>query len=433
MARILWIELRRSTFTVGVAVLAVAQVLLMLNTVDSWQGVWPEASAAVGAPWLFLGAAASALSAFDALERSKRRQGNDADGPVWRSEVSAMLVARVVQVVAVLIAGIACAVVVNLNADAPSGSLWTSYLLVALSFAIESVALGLLFGSLGGPLWFAPLAAALVTFLRAAWFQGAPSGAPEAAFTRIFLAGHPWLELNSYAVACALAEAAVVAAVALLAPSVVARVRMRRAGRVYPRGKAGTLRALVPLAVILVGVPMVVSSPPIVEPRNPPAQPTCSQSEPVICVWSEDAALLPKLTETASRANAIAEGVGGSLGTRYDEYGLSDADNFVPTGPGTWPFSGDLGMAIAYSLAPNECAPPPNDPTMDTYYGALWEMGALFQLQIEGAARPSNYGDSTGVDMGMVTDVWRSGRTESDAWIDERITTMKTISLAWCG
>lgn len=432
MFHMVWIELRRSVLAFGAIVLVIGQVALMRVNIAGWRASWPEGSAAVGAPWLFLGAAAAGLSAFDALRRQSSPRPGAADTSVWRSEPLAMLLARVGMVAAAIVAGTGYVLIENLANGTPDGGPWWSYLIVAMSFAIEAVAFGFLVGTFGGPLWFAPLAAALAIFLRAAWFQGAPMAAPEAAFSRVFLSGHPWVHLDAVAVASSVVEALVAVTLALAAPRLLTRLKHRRVGRVYPGGMRAILGAGVASAVVMLGIGIVLASPPMVEPRDPAESPSCAGAQPELCVWPEDAAILPELARVAARASDIATNVGGSLPARYDEYGLEGEGNFVPTGPGTWPFSGDLGMAIAYSLAPNECEAPQSDPSVDDYYNSLWELGTLFQLQIENAERPTSYGDSTGVDLDSVTDVWQLDGAQQRVWIEERTAQMRRIALEWC-
>lgn len=178
------------------------------------------------------GPAAAGLSALDAVQRSRQR-GAVLEGFAWRSTTSAMLLARLVMVCIVILAGIACVTVVNIVADAPAGFLWPSYLVIALSFALGSVAVGMALGSLGGPVWFAPVVAALATFIRAMWFQGLGEASPAAAFTRVFIEGRPWNELNARGVVGAVLETLVVVVLALVAPVLVTTLRHRRVGRIY--------------------------------------------------------------------------------------------------------------------------------------------------------------------------------------------------------
>ncbi|WP_444663660.1 hypothetical protein ACT17Q_15875 [Cellulomonas sp. CW35] len=431
MGVIVWTELRRSVLGPGTALLAVAQIALMLNDVAAWRGVWPMASAAVGAPWLFLGPVAAGLSAYDTLRRT-RHQSLGAAGVGWRVPTTAMLLARVAMAVAVVTAGVLCAVVVNLTAGAPSGFVWPSYLVVALAFAVGSVAVGMLLGCLGGPLWFAPVIAVLLVFLRAAWFQGVSPESSEAALTRIFLAGRPWDELNTRAVVGAVLETGVVVAVALALPVLGDRLRARRVGRVYPVAARDRLRGLAATAVIVTSAVLVLASPPIAQARPPASNPLCSETRPRVCVWPEDALLLPGLAEKADRAGALADQVGGRLRPQLDEFGLSRGDNFVAMGQGTWFFSDTLAAMLASSLAPVRCDPPPDHPALGTYYEAEYDLTALFQLQIEDSERPAGYGDSSGTDLADVMQVWRADADTRDAWVAQRVATMESAVQAWC-
>lgn len=432
MRAIVWAELRRSALALGVLVLAVAQVALMLNDVAAWRGVWPMASAAVSAPWIFLGPAAAGLSALDAVQRSRQR-GAVLAGIGWRSTTTAMVLARVVMICIVILAGTACATVVNLVAEAPAGFIWPSYLVVALSFALWSAAVGMALGSLGGPVWFAPVVAALATFIRAIWFQGLGEGSPEAAFTRVFIEGRPWDALNVRGVAGAVLETLVVVVLALVTPVLVTTLRARRVGRVYPWGPRARALTVVGSVAMVGCTALVLSSPPLVQSRTPPADPPCSDTHPVVCVWPENERLLPALAAKADRADALAQTVGGHLMPRIDEYGLSDGDNFLAMGQGTWFFTDSLAGAIARSLAPEwPCHPPSGDPALEQYYAAQFDLTALFQLQIEDSERPRGYGTSTDVDVAEVNRVWRADHADREEWIAARTAAMEAAVQDGC-
>lgn len=432
MRRVVWIELRRTVLGPAAAVLALAQLALMLNDVASWRGVWPMASAAVSAPWLFLGPALAGLSAYDALRRLQRHTRAADVVFAWRSQVTAMLLARVAVVCTVVAVGAVCAAFVTFAAGAPGGFLWPSYLLVTLAFAVGCVAVGMVIGSLGGPLWFAPVVSVLLVFLRAAWFQGASPGSAEAAFTRVFLAGHPWDAVDGRAVLGAVLETVLVVGLALVVPSLVVTARARRAGRVYPRGRAERLVAAGGAMTLLVCGTVAMTSPPVLVERTPPRDPLCSDTHPVVCVWPDNALLLDPLADRARRADALARQVGGRLMDRLDEFGLSRGDSFVAVGRGTWFFSDTLGGALASSLAPLRCDPPQDDPALETYYAAHHDLTALFQLQIEDAERPTGYGDSTGTDAREVERIWRADPAERYAWVADRVATMETVVEGWC-
>ncbi|MCL2850086.1 MAG: hypothetical protein FWE61_08600 [Micrococcales bacterium] len=426
--------MRRPLFALAAAVLVVAQCWLMLNDVAAWRGVWPMASAAVSAPWLFLGPAAAGLSAYEAVQRTQQDAGGcAADTVAWRSSATAMLVARVVLACVVVSAGAACAVVVNLTGHAPAGFLWPSYLVVTVAFAIGSVAVGMALGRLGGPLWFAPVVAMLATFLRAAWFQGAAPGSADDAFTRIFLSGRPWVELNPHAVVASVVETVFVVVLALVAPVLATRARARRSGCTFPGGRGASLRAATG-AVVMVGcAALVLTSPPVVRYRTAPSNIACSDTHPRVCVWPENAQLLPQLAEKAARADTVAQTVHGQLMTQIDEFGLSHGDSFLAMGQGTWFFSDTLAGAIAGSLAPVRCDPPQDDPGLWTYWRAQSELSALFQLQIEDRPRPPGYGDSSGIDIVEVTGVWQASPSVRNTWVADRVATMEALNQGWCG
>lgn len=429
MSGIVAIELRRPALLLGWGLLLVGQLWLMLSDVAEWRGIWPMASAAVGAPWAFLGPAAAGLSAYDAVLR--RRPAVESLG--WRTMSSAMLVARMLLVTGVVAVGAACAAAVTLASDTPAGGLWGSYLAVTLSFAVWSVALGMLVGSFGGPSWFPPVVALLVTFLRGVWFQGASPESPGASFTRIFLAGRPWYELDPLSVSAAVAETALLVVVALGSPVLVARIRGRIAGATFVADRTGVVRGTSVASIAALCMGLVLVSPPVVRDRTPPTVIPCTDTLPEVCVWPEHANLLPELAATATRAQHVSRAVDGSLMSRIDEFGLGDGDTFVAVGQGTWFLSDTLAGTIAGSLAPVRCDPPERDPQVTDYFNARSEVSALLQLEIEDAAWPAGYGSSSGVDGIEVARVWRAPSVERDAWVADRVALMRESVEMWCG
>lgn len=429
MRRVAAIELRRPALLLGWGLLVAGQLWLMLTDIAEWRGIWPMASAAVGAPWAFLGPAAAGLSAYDAVRRP--RPAVETLG--WRTVSSAMLVARMILVAGVVAVGAAFAGLVTLASDAPDGGLWGSYLTVTLAFAVWSVALGMLVGSFGGPSWFPPVVALLVAFLRGVWFQGAGPESPGAAFTRVFLAGRPWHELDPVAVIAAVAEAALLLIVALGAPVLAARIRGRFAGATFAPHRAGVVLGVSVASMVVLCIGVVLTSPPIVRDRTAPPVIPCTDTLPQVCVWPEHASLLPALAETTSRAQRVSQAVEGSLMSRIDEFGLGDEDTFVAVGQGTWFLSDTLAGTIAGSLAPVRCDSPESDPQVAVYFAARSEVSALLQLEIEDEVWPAGYGNSLGVDRTEVARVWRAPAAERDAWVDDRVALMRESVEMWCG
>ena len=422
------IEIRRPGLLVGFGLLLIGQLWLMLTEVTQWQGIWPMASAAVSAPWVFLAPAAAGLSAYEASQRERPAE----DAVVWRATSSSMLLTRMLLATGVVGVGALCAVVVNIATAAPPGFLWPSYLVVALSLAIWSVAVGLLMGSFGGPVWFPPVVAVLVALLRIFWYQGAGSGSPGAGFERIFLEGRPWNELDPLAVAAAVAEAVLIVILALLAPVVVTWVRARRAGATYKGVLADYARPAVLAVAGAVCAGLVLGSPPVVRYRTPPEEFPCTDTRPQVCVWPENASLLPVLAERASRAASVSSAVDGRLMARIDEFGLGDGDSFIALGQGTWFFSDTLAGVIADSLAPVRCDPVEGDPNLDAFLAARLEVAALFQLQIEDRDWPTGSGRSSGVDAAEMSHIWRASTAERDAWVSGRVASMRQIAASWC-
>lgn len=435
--RALLIELRRSAFTPVALALAAAQVALMLNDAANWRGVWPMASAQVSAQWWILAPVAAGLAAFLRLRRVRLPGASTGDpGGLLRNRSAAMLAAHAGLACLVVLVGCVFAVVVNVKAGAPTGFLWPSYVWVAVAFAVESVAVGHLLGSLGGPLWFAPVAAVMTTFLRASWGQSTGVGTPGAAFARVFLAGDPYVALEPAGVLIALFEAALVVLLALVAPRLLWSVQLRRAGRTLPLGAPAAARGLATGALLVVGAVVVTQGPPLTGFRPPPARALCTATATQVCVWPEDAVYLPALTAIAQRSQTVARQMNAMLPPQIGQVGLA-ADqlvNFDFLGGSTWSVTSTMADVIAGSLvAPVTCTPPPDrSEQTSAYFRSRSEVSALVELRISGEPRPAGLRDSSGVDWAEVTSVWRSPPQQQQAWLDTRLRATRTASEAMC-
>lgn len=138
---------------------ATASVALMINDIHMWRGIWPEASANVSTPLLFIGPLMGGVSAWEVRRRHLAGSARGARNGIapWTRP---LLTARLLSGVAVIAAGALCATIVNLDSGAPAGFLRASYTLMALACLTECIAVEFLLGRLGVPAWFAAGSAA---------------------------------------------------------------------------------------------------------------------------------------------------------------------------------------------------------------------------------------------------------------------------------
>jgi hypothetical protein len=148
MTGILGIELRRSLLVRLSPLAAMGMAALMINDIHTWRGIWPEASANISTPLLFIGPLMGGVGAWEVRRRylaGSARSARAESAPWTRPLLAAHLLAGV----AVIAAGALCAIIVNLTSGAPDGFLWPSYLAVALACLSECIAVGFL--SIGAP------------------------------------------------------------------------------------------------------------------------------------------------------------------------------------------------------------------------------------------------------------------------------------------
>ncbi|WP_136191833.1 hypothetical protein [Actinomyces procaprae] len=138
MSGVLRIELRRSLLVRVTPLAAVGLAALMRSDRHQWQGVWPEASAAITAPLYYLIVALAGAAAWEVRRRRGERESRS-DGESWAGP---LLTAYLLSGAGVIAVGDACAVVVNLSASAPVGFLWPSYLIGLFRFVGVVVGVG---------------------------------------------------------------------------------------------------------------------------------------------------------------------------------------------------------------------------------------------------------------------------------------------------
>ena len=70
MTGILRIEMRRSLLVRLSPLAAAALVALMVNDIHTWRGIWPEGSAHISAPLLFIGPLMGGVGAWEVRRRT---------------------------------------------------------------------------------------------------------------------------------------------------------------------------------------------------------------------------------------------------------------------------------------------------------------------------------------------------------------------------
>ncbi|WP_136314268.1 DUF7224 domain-containing protein [Actinomyces procaprae] len=431
MSGVLRIELRCSLLVRVAPLAAVGLVALMLSDRHQWQGVWPEASAAITAPLYYLGPALAGAAAWEVRRRCGERESRNGGEP-WAGPLLAAYLLAGAGVVAV---GAACAVVVNLSAFVPAGFLWPSYLIIALAVVSECLAAGVLLGRLGGPAWFAPVVAVLACFLRLITTQGTGVGTPESRLTRVFLSGHAWVELAPVGVTLAVVEAAIVVAAALALPNLLAALRARREHAAFPWPRRTRAAVTAGCAVCVLGTGLVLTGPPLMVERAIPEHPVCTTDTKLqLCVWPEDAARLPALATLAQRASAQAEVLGLELPDHVSAYGLEPgASNFTIESDSVWFAANDLAGLIVGSVVPVDCLPTDADPGVEDFYRAYGELQGLIELHLQGAdTRPAGMGDTRDIDRAEIARVAKSDQATQNAWIQARLDTMRDIAAEQC-
>ncbi|MDR1188637.1 MAG: hypothetical protein LBK95_14500 [Bifidobacteriaceae bacterium] len=410
-------ELRRSVFRFAAPLLAVAYLALMLSRLQAWRGVWPAASAQIGAHWIFIGPIVAGLAAWETarrrghLETSSRQE--------TRCLFAPLLAAQLAWTGLIVLVAAVCAAVASWATDAPSGFLWPSYLVLTAALAVECVAVGHLLGRICRPDWFGPVLAVLLIFLRIVMFSSAATGSYRSAFARIVLGGQPHVGLNSWAVACAAVEAGLLVAAALVVPPLIDRIRTAKSGRVLALGRPGMVTSVVGAIVFAVGVAAVFTSPSVHEERTPPDELLCTDTGIRLCIWPEHEVYLPALTIVAEEADNVALELGEEASGQLNEFGLDwTTGNFSLINSSTWFLSDALADVIVDSLAPLPCVPAEHDQAYEPYVDAFWHASAMVRLMLEDAPPPTGTGDTTGVDQAALVREWEAGPAAQHAWVE---------------
>ena len=383
MIGILRIEMRRSLLVCLSPLAAAASVALMVNDIHTWRGIWPEGSAHISTPLLFIGPVMGGASAWEVRRRhlaGSARGARSGTAP-WTTP---LLIAHLLSGAAVIAAGALCATIVNLASAAPAGLLWPSYVLVALACLTECIAVGFLLGRLGGPAWFAPVTTVMLLFLRLVITL--PGSGDVRART-----AYPWSR---------------------------------------PRRRAAVVGSL---SCVVAGA-LVLTSPQLTQERRPPKEAVCTSTDFRICVWPDEAARLPELTRIAERVPEQARTLGVPVPDHISSYGLEDtrglkpgSGSFVIESDSTWFAAGSVAGLLTASVVPAQCYPH-DESGRQAYSKAAHELSLLLELRLQAADWPHGMRDSSGTDRTEIARIWKTTETEQQTWIDERLATMRSLA-----
>ena len=433
MIGILRIEMRRSLLVCLSPLAAAASVALMVNDIHTWRGIWPEGSAHISAPLLFIGPLMGGVGAWEVRRRclAGSARGARSGAAPW---ITPLLIAHLLSGAAVIAAGALCATIVNLASAAPAGLLWPSYVLVALACLTECIAVGFLLGRLGGPAWFAPVTTVMLLFLRLVITLPGSGDAMRFHFTRLFLSGRASAVLSPTGVALAVVEAGLVVVLAWSAPGLIAHTRAVRARTAYPWSRPRRRAAVVGSLSCVVAGALVLTSPQLTQERRPPKEAVCTSTDFRICVWPDEAARLPELTRIAERVPEQARTLGVPVPDHISSYGLEDtrglkpgSGSFVIESDSTWFAAGSVAGLLTASVVPAQCYPH-DESGRQAYSKAAHELSLLLELRLQAADWPHGMRDSSGTDRTEIARIWKTTETEQQTWIDERLATMRSLA-----
>ena len=433
MTGILRIEMRRSLLVRLSPLAAAALVALMVNDIHTWRGIWPEGSAHISAPLLFIGPLMGGVGAWEVRRRclAGAARGARSRAAPW---ITPLLIAHLLSGAAVIATGALCAIIANLASGAPAGFLWPSYVLVALACLTECIAVGLLLGRLGGPAWFAPVITVMLLFLRLVITLPGSGDAMRFHFTRLFLSGRASAVLSPIGVALAVLEAGLVVVLAWSVPDLIAHTRAIRARTAYPWSRTHRRTVAVGSLGCVVAGALVLTSPRLTQERRPPKEPVCTSTEFRICVWPDEAARLPGLTRIAERVPEQAQALGVPVPDRISSNGLEDtrslepgSSNFVIESDSTWFAADSAAGLLTASVASAQCYPH-DESGRQAYFKAARELSMLLELRLQAADWPQGMRDNSGVDRAEIARIGRADEEEQQTWIDERLATMHSLA-----
>ncbi|WP_156045990.1 DUF7224 domain-containing protein [Herbidospora cretacea] len=288
MIDIIRYELRRSPFFWALGPMVILTLTLLLRESDLWNRVWPEASVQVIAAATQLTGVTVAATAAWSAQRVHRGNTTEllyaAARPRWQIELihlfGTLLYSATPLAVAALVATF------MMTPEVPSGSLWPSYIGLGLLSMVIIASLGHAVGSIIKSRLASPIAAAL-------------SFGPL--FVLSLFVPH-YGEATKEVSPQALVVRAVFAVICLSVAIFISTTARRGATLSLPRIAISVALPVGAFALVMVGPPQ--------QYRPPPSNPSCAQAgQTDVCVWPDNAALLPEAVRATAQVNKALEGI----------------------------------------------------------------------------------------------------------------------------
>lgn len=143
---------------------------------------------------------------------------------------------------------------------------------------------------------------------------------------------------------------------------------------------------------------------------------------------------MPALTSIAGRVPEQAQALGIPTPDHISSFGLertrgleSGSGNFTIESDSTWFAASSAAKLLAISVIPARCTPR-NDADQQEYFNALYELSLLIELRLQNMSWPQGMGDNSGIDRAEIARVWESDGAEQQAWIDQRVDTLRSLA-----
>ncbi|SOR80128.1 hypothetical protein SCNRRL3882_3584 [Streptomyces chartreusis NRRL 3882] len=413
--KVYWIEVRRSPLVWCLPLLLLVEFASVFGRSQWWIGVWPQASAAAQIPAIFFAPAFSAAAAWS-VNRSLRtgmlEQRRNSAQPLWKLDLIHFL-ATLTHGIAVYTIGIVAAALVTFP-DAGRGFLWPSYLLLGAATITACAAVGHIVGRLTNSPFAAPVICGLATFVGL--------GSLGKSLGLFVLSGSPAYEVPSKALAPRIVLAAVLVAIAVLAPSLFKPTTLWS-----PKGDQRLVIGMGFVGAVITTMVLISMSGPIQAPRSASVDPLCSQGAPKVCVWPEDKKYLNELAAMAQRLDEIPQDWITVPRAMY-ERGLrkpseKTANDFEVLEGNFWFVSPNMAGSVMELSLHVQC---PEDEAVGL---AIRELEAWLEVRANNnQPRRGIYGGPPGVDYNMLSRVAAATEAEQKTWVDNRLRATRKTS-----
>lgn len=427
------IEARRTPLRwVSVLLAGVLVAFMLVNRAD-WSQVWQRASAAIDTPVFYVGPILAGAQAARVGAIARQGVGEVVDAgtrPSWAVALTQMVAGALWALVPVVF-GVLTAGAVMVGSSAP-GFVDLGYVLLAVLGLWWCVGVGQLLGSMGGPLWFSPIAAAMVCLFRFGIPYG--NGYGSGGLDRVVAGAPSYLEINWIALGAVVLELLALGVLAVAVPWMWGRVRLGKDVRHWPGGAGRALTASACTCIVVVSVVATAASPSLTRERSAPSSSACAGSAITACVWPQDSAYLPMMSNVLMRATTDVAPFGFVVAGRTSEVGLSDDDTFTLVGSGEWTFAegvADHIMGETYPLS-ETCDIPESGAQVDQFHVDYFEVSAWIALRLHGAPRPADINDTSTTDWSSLEDLVEADVADQSAWLAPRMDRLRQTTDAWC-